>query len=114
MAEEPQPPSVVEGATEGTDPLPAASKAEAAAMSSLDTKTDEAAAPKKEVDMKALNDAMAKLGGMGAAEGKAAVPTATKKEEEPKKLVKVDQADVGVVVSWLVKIRMERGRLIDV
>ena len=68
-------------------------------MSSLDTKTDEASAPKKEVDMKALNDAMSKLGGGG--EGKAAAPAA----KEPKKVVKVEQGDVGVVVS----VRETRG-----
>ena len=65
-------------------------------MSSLDAKGDEdTAAPKKEVDLKALNDAMKNLG-VGPEQKKA---DTVKKEEAPKKsLVKVDQADVALLV----------------
>jgi len=97
---EPQPSNVVGGTTEGTDPIPANAedRKAAAAMSSLDTKTDEASAPKKEVDMKALNAAMEKLGGMGGSGGAKGAAAEKKKEEEPKKVVKVDAGDVAVVV----------------
>jgi len=99
MAEEPQPPNVHEGA-DAPDVLPANAedRAAAQAMSSLDARPDEDAAPKKELDIKALNDAMKNLGA-AQGEGKSAVAAGTKKDEAPKKLVKVDQADVALLVS---------------
>ena len=94
---EPQPPNVQEGADQ-PDVLPANAedRKAAQAMSSLDAKGDEdTAAPKKEVDLKALNDAMKNLG-VGPEQKKA---DTVKKEEAPKKsLVKVDQADVALLV----------------
>lgn len=96
---EPQPPNVQEGA-DAPDVLPANAedRKAAQAMSSLDAKPDEDAAPKKEIDLKALNDAMKNLG--AAQEQKAPGAAGAKKEEAPKKLVKVDQADVTLLVRW--------------
>ena len=96
---EPQPPNIQEGA-DAPDVLPANAedRAAAQAMSSLDARPDEDAAPKKELDIKSLNDAMKNLGA-AQGEGKSAVTAGTKKEEAPKKLVKVDQADVALLVS---------------
>lgn len=104
MAEEPQPATVQEGA-DPPDVLPANAedRKAAAAMSSLDVKTDDApAAPKKEVDAKALAEAMKYLS-VGQTDGGAAKKTeAKKKEAEPAKpLVKVDQADVALLVEQL-------------
>jgi len=99
MAEEPQPPNIQEGA-DAPDVLPANAedRKAAQAMSSLDAKPDEDAAPKKEIDVKALNAAMKSLG--GGQEKKAGGAAAAKKEQEaPKKVVKVDQADVALLVS---------------
>lgn len=95
MAEEPQPPNVQEGADQ-PDVLPANAedRKAAQAMSSLDAKGEEDAAPKKEIDLKALNDAMKNLG--VASEQKK--PDTVKKEGAPKKLIKVDQADVTLLV----------------
>lgn len=92
---EPQPPNVQEGADQ-PDVLPANAedRKAAQAMSSLDAKGEEDAAPKKEIDLKALNDAMKNLG--VASEQKK--PDTVKKEEAPKKLIKVDQADVTLLV----------------
>ncbi|KAK5123286.1 hypothetical protein LTR85_002716 [Meristemomyces frigidus] len=97
---EPQPPEVQEGA-DAPDVLPANAedRKAAQAMSSLDAKPDEDAAPKKEMDMKALNDAMKNLG--AAQEPKASATAGSKKEEAPKKLVKVDQADVTLLAEHL-------------
>ena len=94
---EPQPPNVTEGA-DAPDVLPANAedRKAAQAMSSLDTKGEETAAPKKEIDLKALNDAMKNLG--AAQESKTPAAAAAKKEEAAKKLVKVDQADVALLV----------------
>ena len=56
-------------------------------------------APKKEVDMKALNDAMKALGsGDGS---KKAATAGNVKKEEPAKLIKVEAADVRLLVSSL-------------
>jgi hypothetical protein len=92
---EPQPPNVQEGA-DAPDALPANAedRKAAQAMSSLDAKGNDEDAPKKEIDLKALNDAMKNL---GAADPKAP-SVAAKKEEGPKKLIKVDQADVTLLV----------------
>lgn len=100
MAEEPQPPNVHEGAGQPEAlPANAEDRKAAQALSSLDAKPDEDAAPKKEIDLKALNDAMKTLG--VAQEKKTPAALATKKEEAPKKLVKVDQTDVTLLVGRL-------------
>ena len=97
MAEEPQPPNVREGLDQ-PDVLPANAedRKAAAALSSLDAKgEDDAAPPKKEVDLKALGEAMKNLEFTPAPKK----PTETaRKEEAPKKLVKVDPADVALLV----------------
>ena len=102
---EPQPSTIHEGASTPPAPQkPPAAASEAAALSSLDNKTISSDAanngPKKEVDLKALNDAMKAL---DAGSGKKATATAgaagAKKDEEPAKLIKVDAADVALVVS---------------
>ena len=104
---EPQPQGVHEGAS--TPPAPpaaaASAAAEAAALDSLDNKTlsDASSAPKKEIDLKALNDAMKALdSGAGGKKVSAAAAAAggLKKDEEPAKLIKVDAADVSLLVSW--------------
>ena len=95
MAEE-QPPNIQEGA-DPPDALPANAedRKAAKAMSSLESNRLEDDAPKKEVDLKALNDAITKLG--GSEEKKSEV---VKKDEGPAKpLVKVDQVDVALLVS---------------
>lgn len=103
---EPQPSTVHEGAS--TPPAPpaaaASAAAEAAALDSLDNKTlsDASSAPKKEIDLKALNDAMKALdSGAGGKKVSAAAAAAggLKKDEEPAKLIKVDAADVTLLVS---------------
>jgi hypothetical protein len=84
-------------------PLPAGGddRKAAAALSSLDAKVDDDAAPKKEIDLKALNDAMKTL----EVASKPAAAGGEKKQGEsgaPKKpLVKDDAADVGMLVSIL-------------
>lgn len=106
---EPQPSTVHEGAS--TPPAPpaaaaaASAAAEAAALDSLDNKTlsdASTSAPKKEIDLKALNDAMKALdSGAGGKKVSAAAAAAggLKKDEEPAKLTKVDAADVTLLVS---------------
>ncbi|KAK0357322.1 hypothetical protein LTR91_004362 [Friedmanniomyces endolithicus] len=99
---EPQPPNITEGA-DAPDVLPANAedRKAAQAMSSLDIKGGEDdVAPKKEMDLKALNDAMKNL---GAAQGQKTPSSgaAARKEEAPKKLVKVDQADVALLADQL-------------
>lgn len=103
MAEERQPENVQQGA-DAPDVLPASKedRKTAAALSSLDANPSEDAKPKKEADLKALNEAMKNLD-MNAAKKpnnntSATSTTATKKEEAPKKLVKVDAADVAMLV----------------
>lgn len=109
---EPQPPAIHEGAETPPAPAPAggaAAASEAAALSSLDNKnlsgSDSSAAPKKEVDLKALNDAMKALGtGDGGNSKKAAAAGSSLKKastEEPAKLIKVEAADVGLLVRLL-------------
>lgn len=98
MAEDRQPPTVVEGATTGADveeDVPAVAKSAedrkaAAALSKLDVhRDDDEATPAREVDQEAVSRAMNQLGGEG------------KKVEEKKdvKKVKVDAADVALLVS---------------
>ncbi|EME50050.1 hypothetical protein DOTSEDRAFT_20438 [Dothistroma septosporum NZE10] len=100
MAEEPQPSNITAGA-DAPDVLPANAedRKAAAALSSLDAKGDDNAAPKKEVDLKALGEAMKNLDfSQGSTK-----PTAAKKEKEeaPKPLVKVNPADVTLLVEQL-------------
>lgn len=105
---EPQPAGVHEGASAPSAPpaagasTTASAAAEAAALSSLDNKTltEPTAAPKKEVDMKALSDAMKGLDA-GGGQKAAAAATSQKGSEEPQKLVKVNAADVSLLVSLL-------------
>lgn len=103
---EPQPSTIHEGAsTPPAPPAAASAAAEAAALGSLDDKTlssDTSTIPKKEIDLKALNDAMKALdSGSGGKKVSAAAAAAggLKKDEEPAKLIKVDAADVSLVVS---------------
>lgn len=103
---EPQPSTIHEGAsTPPAPPAAASATAEAAALGSLDDKTissNTSTAPKKEVDLKALNDAMKALdSGSGGKKVSAAATAAggLKKDEEPAKLIKVDAADVTLLVS---------------
>lgn len=94
---EPQPPDVQEGA-EQPEALPANAedRKAAQAMSSMDIKGDEETAqPKKEVDLGALHDAIKNLS-VGQEQSKK--PESKKKEEAPKPLVKVDPADVALLV----------------
>ncbi|KAK4552235.1 hypothetical protein LTR86_010589 [Recurvomyces mirabilis] len=98
---EPQPSNIQEGA-DAPDVLPANAedRKAAQAMSSLDNRATENDAPKKEVDLKALNDAMKNLG--VAQEQKSSSAGAAKKTEAAKKpLVKVDQVDVALLVEQL-------------
>ncbi|KAI9791449.1 MAG: hypothetical protein M1833_001526 [Piccolia ochrophora] len=99
---EPQPPSTHEGADieDETPALPksAEDRKAAAALSSVSAQNDEPTQPAKEVDQEALGKAMKNLDIGGGAKGES-----DKKEEagEKKKTVKVDQADVGLLVEEL-------------
>ncbi|KAF2814607.1 uncharacterized protein BDZ99DRAFT_458611 [Mytilinidion resinicola] len=93
---EPQPPDVHEGAS--TPPPPtgtAEDRKAAAALSSLDTHDDDGSSPKANTDAAALGEAMKNLGVGEKAE------TVKKVEEAPKKAVKVDAVDVGLLVEQL-------------
>ncbi|KAK8195488.1 hypothetical protein IWZ00DRAFT_221256 [Phyllosticta capitalensis] len=97
MAEEPQPASVHEGAQTPAAPASSAEdRKAAAAMSKLDAHQhdDEAAAPKKGVDAEALGKAMKNL---DIKENNNVPP----KKEETKKVVKVNPADVALLVDQL-------------
>lgn len=105
---EPQPSGVHEGASAPSAPpaaeasTVASAAAEAAALSSLDNKTltEPTAAPKKEVDLKALSDAMKGLDAGSGGGGQKATATASQKgSEEPRNLIKVNAADVSLLVS---------------
>jgi hypothetical protein len=80
MAEEPQPPTVHEGAD--------AAKA-SAALSSLDRNDDDAEIPNKSADTEALGKAMQNLD----------VTELPKEKKEPPKKVKIDAEDVKLLVS---------------
>jgi hypothetical protein len=98
MAEEPQPSNIQEGADPPESlPANAEDRKAAKAMSSLESNKieDDSAVPKKEVDLKALNDAITKLGGI---EEHKKPEKAKKEEGPPKPAVKVDQADVTLLV----------------
>ena len=78
-------------------PANAEDRKAAQALSSLDAKVDdESGAPKKNVDLKALGEAMKSLE-INQTPKKAT--ETVKKEEAPKKLIKVDAADVALLVS---------------
>lgn len=118
MAEEPQPPGVQEGASAPKAPAPSGDAAkEAAALSALDVRgEDEDTKPsnKLAIDQEALGKAISRLelsAGEGAAgkakdlggqfsEKRKAEEEKKKAEEERKRKVKVDQADVTLLVSW--------------
>ena len=96
MAEERQPPAIVEGATTGDveDEVTSTAKSAedrkaAAALAKLDTPREDDAGPSKDVDQEGLKSAMNRLGG------------ASKKTEEKKdvKKVKVEATDVALLVS---------------
>lgn len=98
MAEEKQPPGVVEGATTGDveDEMlddkakSAEDRKAAAALSKLDARgdDDDDAKAAGSVDQEGLSKAMNKLG-------------VSKKEQTVKTAVKVDKEDVQLLVSWL-------------
>ncbi|KAF2787829.1 hypothetical protein K505DRAFT_316012 [Melanomma pulvis-pyrius CBS 109.77] len=90
MAEEPQPADIQEGVSDPHAPTGTAEdRKAAAALSSLDAH-DEEASGKKNVDSKALGEAMKNL----TVDGKGTV-------EEKKKTVKVDAQDVVLLVAEL-------------
>lgn len=97
MAEEPQPPNVHEGASDPAPPekTSAEDRKAAAALSSLDARgeDDDAPAGKKEVDTEALGKAMRGLD----------VKEEGKKEEVKRKVVKVDQGDVALLVGLRIR-----------
>ena len=101
---EPQPPQVREGADieDETPAIPASAedRKAAAALSSLDARgdDDDNAAKKENVDQEALGKAMSRLdvGNKGKEGDKA---KGKEGEAEKKKVVKVDQADVALLVS---------------
>lgn len=95
---EPQPSAVVEGADLENVPANAEDRKAADALSKLDAKGDENGAPQKEVDVKALGEAMKNLELAQGVSGTQKTAASSKKEEAPKKLVKVDAADVNLMV----------------
>ncbi|KAI9818707.1 MAG: hypothetical protein M1832_004183 [Thelocarpon impressellum] len=97
---EPQPATVQEGADveDETPSIPksAEDRKAAAALSSVAARDDDAAQPAKEVDQEALGKAIKNLDiGAGTA------GAAKKEPAEKKKVVKVDQADVALVMDEL-------------
>ncbi|KAF2476459.1 uncharacterized protein BDR25DRAFT_252467 [Lindgomyces ingoldianus] len=93
MAEEPQPSTIQEGVPDASAPTGTAEdRKAAAALSALDAHDDEAG-QKKDVDTKALGEAMKEL---KVDEGKGKTEMA-----EKKKAVKVEAADVTLLVSEL-------------
>lgn len=97
-----QPPNIVEGATTGDvedEIQPTAKSAEdrkaAAALSSLDTREDDSTAA-KDIDQEAVKKAMDRLAGTGGSGKKVEGD-----KKEVKKVVKVDQSDVLLIVSSL-------------
>ena len=100
---EPQPAAVHEGMdTEDGLPTNKEDRKAAAALSSLDARGDEEAASKAtHIDQEALGKAISRLEissgkGKGGDEGKGKA----KEVEEKKKAIKVDQADVALLVSF--------------
>lgn len=118
MAEEPQPPTIHPGATvdpEDDAPLAPPKSAEdrktAAALSSLDKRGDDedddggSGGAKSQLDQEALGKAMSRLevgakkGGESAGTGKGAKEGEGEGDGAKRKVVKVDVADVGLLVS---------------
>lgn len=96
MAESPQPPALQPGVSDPHAPTASAEdRKAAAALSSLDAQDDDAGVAKKNVDQKALGEAMKNLSvSEGKKDGNSASP-------EKKKVVKVDAAHVAVLVNHL-------------
>ncbi len=105
---EPQPPTVHEGMDTEDAPLPTnpEDRKAAAAMSSLDARgEDEPASKSTHIDQEALGKAISRLEvGSGKGNGEDEGKVKAKEVEEKKKAVKVDQADVVLLVSswWAV------------
>lgn len=88
MAEEPQPSTIQEGASDPPAPTGSAEdRKAAAALSTLDAQDDDSSS-KKNVDSKALGEAMKNL----------SVDDKGKAGEEKRKVVKVDAQDVSLLV----------------
>ena len=106
---EPQPPTVHEGMDAEDVPLPTnpEDRKAAAAMSSLDARGDDEPASKStHIDQEALGKAISRLE-VSSAKGKSGNDgkVKAKEVEEKKKAVKVDQADVVLLVSfWCAKL----------
>lgn len=94
---EPQPNNVTEGA-DPPDVVPASEedRKAAQAMSSLDANAADEA-PKKEVDQEALSKALKDFE-ISQAPKNTATGAVAKKEETPKKVIKVDPVDVALLV----------------
>ncbi|KAF2089203.1 hypothetical protein K490DRAFT_64413 [Saccharata proteae CBS 121410] len=86
---EPQPQGVHEGAEAPPAPTSAEDRKTAAALSSLDAQNETETATKQEVDTEALGKAMDNLN------------VKEEKKAETKKVVKVDAADVALLVEQL-------------
>lgn len=97
MAEEPQPSALTEGADLENVPANAEDRKAADALSKLDNNNPNDEAPQKELDVKALGEAMKNL---ELVQGGSAPKTSAKKENVPKKLVKVEAADVNLLVCF--------------
>ncbi|KAF2201086.1 hypothetical protein GQ43DRAFT_47585 [Delitschia confertaspora ATCC 74209] len=92
MAEEPQPPTIHEGASAAAPPVGTAEdRKTAAALSSLDANDDESGGAKKDVDTKALGEAMKNLNVEGKDKGE-------EKKASAKKVVKIDATDVNLLM----------------
>ncbi|RQM08423.1 hypothetical protein DH86_00000451 [Scytalidium sp. 3C] len=107
MAEEQQPASIVEGATTGDvedEVAPTAKSAEdrkaAAALSSLDARAEDESGSRN-VDQEAVRKAMDRLTVGGATNGVTSKKQDEKKEQAVKKAVKVDPADVTLLIEEL-------------
>ncbi|KAM3087918.1 hypothetical protein ACMFMG_001986 [Clarireedia jacksonii] len=103
---EAQPPTIVEGATTGDvdDEIPQAAKSAedrkaAAALSSLDAPRDDDSTSTKDVDQEAVRQAMNRLAGTSTANGAVAKKGDDKKVV--KKIIKVDPADVTLLIDEL-------------
>lgn len=103
---EPQPPTVQEGMDPEGPPAPSGGDAKkaAAALSNLDQRGEDSSAPTKNIDQEALSNAISRLelssgkvtpGG----EEQKAKEAEARKEKERRAKVKVDAADVGLLVS---------------
>lgn len=114
MAEEPQPPTIQEGADPEDDapilpPKSAEDRKTAAALSSLDKRGDEddegTSGAKSQLDQEALGKAMSRLevggkkSGESAGKGREAKDGEAEGEVVRRRAVKVDQGDVALLVS---------------